>query len=62
MNDELVSSARVRPAATLEILRQLKALDETQLETLASFGPSRQLKNCAGLVTGESHPVFDLLR
>ncbi len=62
MNDELVSSARVRPAVMLEILRQLKALDEEQLKTLAAFGPSRQLKNYAGLLTGESHPVFDLFK
>ncbi len=60
MNDELVSSARVRPAVTLEILRQLKALDESRLQALAGFGPSKQLKNYAGLVTGESHPVFHL--
>jgi L-asparaginase II len=61
MNDDLESSARVRPSITLEILRQLKALDETQLKSLASFGPTRQLENHRGLVTGESHPVFDLL-
>lgn len=60
MDNELVSSTRVRPAVALEILRQLKALDETQMKTLASFGPSKQLKNYAGLVTGKSYPVFDL--
>ena len=60
MNDDLESSARVRPAVTIEILRQLKALNESQLKMLAAFGPTRQLKNCRGLVTGESHPVFDL--
>ena len=60
MNNELVSSSRVRPAVVLEILRQLKALDESQLKALAGFGPTKQLRNYAGLVTGESHPVFDL--
>ncbi len=60
MNDDLESSARVRPAIALEILRQLKALDDTQLKSLAKFGPAKQLKNHRGLVTGESHPVFNL--
>ncbi len=60
MNDKLEFSARVRPAVTLEILRQLGALDEKQLQSMADFGPKRVLKNYAGLVTGESHPVFEL--
>ncbi len=47
MDDELESSARVRPAVTLEILRQLKALNESQLKALAGFGPTKQLKNYA---------------
>ncbi len=60
MNDDLESSARVRPAITLEILRQLKALNEAQLQSLAKFGPTKQLKNHRKIITGESHPVFDL--
>jgi L-asparaginase II len=60
MNDDLESTVRVRPAVTLEILRQLKVLNETQLQLLAGFGPKKQLKNHRELVTGESHPVFKL--
>jgi L-asparaginase II len=60
MNEELQSSARVRPAVTLEILRQLGALDESQLQALSRFGPKRILKNHRELVTGESYPVFTL--
>lgn len=60
MNDNLESSARVRPAVALEILRQLKALNEAQLKSLSGFGPTRELKNHRELVTGELHPVFDL--
>jgi L-asparaginase II len=60
MNDQLESRPRVRPAITLEILRQLGALDESQLQALSGFGPKRVLKNHAGLVTGESYPVFQL--
>ena len=60
MNDELESTVRVRPAVTLEILRQLKALSETQLQALAGFGPKKQLKNHRNIVTGESRPVFKL--
>jgi L-asparaginase II len=61
MNEELQASARVRPAVTLEILRQLGALDESQLQALAKFGPKRILKNHRELVTGESYPVFKLI-
>jgi L-asparaginase II len=60
MNDSLESSTRVRPAVTLEILRQLKALNEAQLKSLVKFGPTKQLKNHREIITGESHPVFDL--
>ena len=61
MNDELEFSPRVRPAATLEILRQLKALNETQLQSLAKFGPTKQIKTHRGILTGESYPVFQLV-
>lgn len=61
MDDKLVSRARVRPAVTLEILRQLGALNEAQLKQLSAFGPKKVLKNYAGIVTGESYPVFELV-
>ena len=61
MNDALETKPRVRPAITLEILRQLGALNENQLKTLSAFGPSKILKNYAGIVTGESHPAFHLV-
>ncbi len=60
MDTTLRASVRVRPAVTLEILRQLGALNESQLKALSKFGPQRVLKNYAGLVTGESRPVFQL--
>jgi L-asparaginase II len=60
MDEELRSRARVRPAVTLEILRQLGALDDVQLQALDQFGPKRMLKNHAGIVTGRSYPVFTL--
>ncbi|MFZ5903289.1 MAG: asparaginase [Chloroflexota bacterium] len=49
---------RVRPAVTLEILRVLGALSESQLKELAEFGPILPIKNHRGLITGESHPIF----
>jgi L-asparaginase II len=61
MNDKLESSSRVRPAVTLEILRQLDALNEAQLTSLARFGPEKELKNYAGKVSGKSYPVFKLV-
>ncbi len=51
---------RVRPAVTLEILRQLGALNESQMKELSEFGPTLPIKNHRGLVTGESRPVFQL--
>jgi L-asparaginase II len=60
MNDALHWSPRVRPAVTLEILKQLGALNEAQLGTLAKFGPEKVLKNYAGIGTGRSKPVFEL--
>ena len=60
MNDELESSVRVRPAVTLEILRQLNALNDKQLKSLEKFGPKKQLINHRGLITGESYPAFQL--
>jgi L-asparaginase II len=60
MNDDLQWSPRVRPAVTLEILKQIRALDEAQLGMLSRFGPEKELKNYAGIVTGKSSPVFEL--
>ncbi|HLO33781.1 MAG TPA: asparaginase, partial [Anaerolineales bacterium] len=42
---DLTSSARVRPAVALEILRQLGALSPEQEQALASFGPEKPIKN-----------------
>jgi L-asparaginase II len=60
ITDELTSISRVRPAVTLEILRQLNVLNEKELKSLENFGPEKVLKNYAGLVTGKSTPVFEL--
>ncbi len=60
MSNKLETSARVRPPVTLEILRQLKALNEAQLQSLEKFGPVKTLKNYAGITTGRSQPIFKL--
>jgi L-asparaginase II len=60
MSLDLAHNNRVRPAVTLEILRQLGALSSKQEQALASFGPERPIKNHRGIVTGLSHPVFEL--
>lgn len=57
---DLTAYSRVRPAVTLEILKQLKALNEAQLEQLEEFGPVKQVTNHRGIVVGESRPVFNL--
>jgi L-asparaginase II len=60
MSLDLVHSARVRPAVTLEILCQLGALSSEQQQALAPFGPLKPVKNHRGIVTGRSRPVFEL--
>jgi L-asparaginase II len=56
----LESTNRVRPAVTLEILRQLGALSSKQEKALAGFGPAKSITNHRGIVTGKSHPTFKL--
>ena len=60
MADDLTFHNRVRPAVALEILHQLGALSAQQEQALAGFGPVKQVKNHRGIVTGQSHPVFEL--
>jgi L-asparaginase II len=60
MSLDLAHVTRVRPAVTLEILRQLGALSSKQEQALASFGPEKSVKNHRGIVTGQSRPVFHL--
>jgi len=60
MSLDLAHSNRVRPAVTLEILRQLGALSSEQEQALALFGPVKSIKNHRGIVTGQSRPVFKL--
>jgi L-asparaginase II len=57
---DLTHSNRVRPAVTLEILRQLGALSAEHQQALAAFGPIRPIKNHRGIVTGQSRLVFEL--
>lgn len=58
----LESSVRVRPAVTLEILRQLGALSPKLEQALGRFGPAKPILNHRGIVTGQSRPVFSLQR
>jgi L-asparaginase II len=53
---------RVRPAVSLEILRQIGALSAQQLSQLAEFGPGLPVQNHCGMVVGESRPAFRLER
>jgi L-asparaginase II len=55
---DLTGYTRVRPAVTLEILKQLGALSEAQLSELEEFGPVKPVKNHRGIVVGESRPIF----
>ena len=62
MGEDLQTRNRVRPAVTLEILRQLGALDNSQLKQLAEFGPTLPIKNHRGIVVGESRTAFKLVK
>ena len=57
---DLTGYSRVRPAVTLEVLRQLGALSEAQIRELWEFGPVKPVTNHRGIVVGESRPVFTL--
>ncbi len=57
---DLTHTTRVRPAVTLEILRQLGVLSSKQAQSLAAFGPVKSIKNHREVVTGQSRPVFSL--
>ena len=52
----------VRPAVTLEILRQLGAISTAALEALASYGPSYPLYNYRKTHVGDARPCFTLHR
>jgi L-asparaginase II len=60
MADDLTSSNRVRPAVTIEILRQLGVLSSNQEQALAGFGPMKEIRNHRGILTGQSRPAFEL--
>lgn len=49
-----------RSAVALEVLRQLGAIQPTELGALEKFGPSFQLYNWRKLRVGEAHPCFQL--
>lgn len=68
MNVNFELSSRVRPAVTLEILRQLGVLPSKQEQVypefdrkvLSRFGPVKPILNHRGIVTGQARPVFNL--
>jgi L-asparaginase II len=60
MGMNLESTNRVRPAVTVEILRQLGVLSSEQEQALAGFGPQKSITNHRGIVTGMSRPIFKL--
>ena len=53
---------RARPAVAIEILRQLGALDQSQLDELAEFGPRFKITNWRKINVGQSRPLFSLLQ
>ena len=57
------ANSRVRPAVSLEVLRQMGFIGEKELESLAAdFGPVKPLYNWRKLLVGESRSNFILQR
>lgn len=52
--------SRARPAITIEILRQLQVLSQSELEELAAFGPSIPIHNWQKKEVGKTRPSFKL--
>jgi L-asparaginase II len=55
-------NGRAAAPAALEVLRQLGALGEADLASLAAFGPRFPLKNWAGREVGELRTCFEMVR
>jgi L-asparaginase II len=53
---------RARPAVALEILRQLGALDPSQVDRLTGYGPVSIVRNWRKLEVGQARPCFVLSR
>jgi L-asparaginase II len=51
---------RVRPAISIEILRQLNALSPNEEKELSDFGPSLPIKNWRELEVGMARPAFKI--
>ena len=60
--NELEPRNRVRPAVTLEILRQIEAISAAELEQLSEFGPELPVLNHRGIIVGTSRPNFQLMK
>jgi len=56
------SKSRARPAVTLEVLRQLGALSQPELDRLAEFGPTSPVENWRKIEVGQARPCFQLER
>ena len=56
------SRTSVHSAVTLEVLRQLGALSQDELEALRDFGPRFPVLNWRKIVVGEAYPSFVLQR
>ena len=53
---------RVRAAVTMEVLRQLDALSQQELDLLAEYGPTIGVSNWRKLAVGQGRPAFTLNR
>lgn len=55
-------ASRAVAPVTLEVLRQLGAFSEDDLDMLAGYGPHSEVQNWRELVVGQARPAFQLAR
>ncbi len=55
-------AGRARTGVSLEVLRQLSALSNSQMESLSDFGPTLTIHNWREIKVGEGRPTFTLKR
>jgi L-asparaginase II len=59
--NQVTPGSRVRPAVSIEILRQMGYISDKELEALApEFGPVKPVTNWRKMVVGETRPAFTL--
>ncbi len=52
---------KARTAVAMEVLRQLGALSQAEMDELKDFGPEHTVRNWRGIAVGHAYPNFQLI-